>query len=155
MFLKIMEQKKVIVGGTFDLFHAGHKALLKKAFELGEVYLGLVSDEMAKKTKSRPISDFKIRQKELTDFIKKDLGQNAKIFEINDRFGSALSEDFDYLVASPETYPVALEINFERKKMNKKLIEIIKIDCVLAKDGQPISSTRIYNGQINREGKLL
>jgi pantetheine-phosphate adenylyltransferase len=150
-----MESKKVIVGGTFDLLHAGHKALLRRAFELGEVYLGLVSDKMAKETKNRPVGNFVTRKKELADFIKKELGQTPRIFEINDKFGSALSEDFDYIVASPETYLSALEINRQRQKMNKKPIEIVKIDYVLAEDGQPISSTRIYSGQISREGKLL
>jgi len=150
-----MEQKKVIVGGTFDLLHAGHKALLRKAFESGEVSIGLVSDEMAQKSRGRKVEGFEIRQKELEDFIKKEINLLVKIFRIDDKFGPTLKEDFDYIVVSPETYETALEINSERKKINKKPIEIIKIEYVLAEDKKPISSTRIYSGEINREGKLL
>jgi GTP-binding protein len=153
--IRAREQKKVVVGGTFDLLHAGHKALLKKAFELGQVSIGLVSDEMAQKSRQRKVEKFEIRQKELANFIKNEIGFFAKIFEINDKFGPTLKEEFDFIVTSPETYETALEINKERKKMNIKPIEVVRIEYVLAEDKKPISSTRIYNGEIDSEGKLL
>ena len=149
------EPKKVVIGGTFDFFHNGHKALLRKAFELGKVSMGLVSDEMAKNFKGRTVENFVKRQEELEDFIKQEFGTEAKILKINDKFGFAADEDFDCIIVSPETYETALAINEERQKRGKKSIEIIKIDFVLAKDGKPISSSRIFNGEINREGKML
>ena len=40
--------KLVGVAGTFDMLHKGHKALLRKAFEVGErVVIGLTTDEFA------------------------------------------------------------------------------------------------------------
>jgi pantetheine-phosphate adenylyltransferase len=78
-----------------------------------------------------------------------------KIFKIENKFGFTLKRDFDYIVVSPETYQNAIEINKERLKRKKKLIEIVEIDFVLAEDGKPISAERIARGEIDREGKLL
>ncbi len=146
--------KKAVVGGTFDILHKGHKALLKKAFQLGKVFIGLTSDKMAKERKGRGIQDFRERKRELENFIKAVSKTKAKIFKIENKFGFTLEEDFDYIVVSPETYQTALIINEERKKKNKKPLKIIKIDFVLAQDGKPISSRRILAGEIDREGNL-
>jgi pantetheine-phosphate adenylyltransferase len=150
-----MADKKVIIGGTFEFLHKGHKALLVKAFSLGDVRVGLTSDEMVKKMKPRQVRAFFEREKTLTDFINNELGKEANIIKINDIFGPALEEDFDYMVVSPETEEGAIVVNNERKKRGKNPIEIIKIDWVLAKDGKFISSTRIAEGDIDKEGNLL
>jgi pantetheine-phosphate adenylyltransferase len=147
--------KTVVVGGTFDVLHKGHKALLKKAFELGKVGIGLTSNELAERMKNRKVQDFEKRKENLESFIKKELKGEYKIVKIENEFGKTLEKDFDYIVVSPETYKTALKINKERKKRGKKPIKIVKIDFVLAEDGKPISATRILNREIDREGKLL
>lgn len=147
--------KTAVVGGTFDILHKGHKALLRKAFELGEVAIGLTSNIMAKKLKNREVQDFEFRKKELEDFIRKEFKIETKIVKIEDKFGFALEKDFDYIVVSPETYETAELINEERQKRNRKPIAITKIGFVLAEDGKPISATRILKGEIDRQGKLL
>ena len=147
--------KTVVIGGTFDVLHAGHKALLREAFELGKVGIGLTSDSMAKKMKNRAVQSFETRKKELEDFINKEFKGEYRIVKINDEFGLTLEKDFDYIIVSPETYQTAKLINEERKKRNKKPIEIVKIDLVLAEDGKPISADRISKGEIDRYGKLL
>lgn len=153
--MKIIKKKKVVVGGTFNILHKGHKALLRKAFELGETTVGLTSDIMAKKIKKRKVESFKYRKKELEDFIEKEFKVKPRIIKIENKFGPTLKENFDYIVVSPETYKNAVLINKKRKKRNKKPIKIVKIKFVLAEDGKPISSTRILKGEIDREGKLL
>ena len=152
---EIRKAKKVVIGGTFDMLHKGHRALLKKAFELGEVTIGLTSDVLAKKIKKRKVADFNQRKTELRDFIIKEFKIKPKILKIKDKFGPTLEEDFDYIVVSPETYKTALLINRKRWKRNKKLIEIVEINFVLAEDKKLISSTRILKEEINEKGKLL
>ena len=147
--------RKVVIGGTFDILHKGHEALLRRAFGLGDVFIGLTSDKMAREMRNREIKNFKERKKELGNFILKEFKKKPKIFEIEDKFGFTLKKDFDYIVVSPETYQNAVEINKERLKRKKKLIEIVEIDFVLAEDGKPISAERISKGEIDREGKLL
>ena len=133
--------KKVVIGGTFDVLHRGHEAFLKKAFSLGKVTIGLTSNKMAEKIKRRKVNDFKSRKRELKKFLKKNFLKSAKIIKIEDKFGPTLSEDFNYIVVSPETYKTALLINQKRQKAGKKPIKIIKINFVLDKDGKPFSAT--------------
>ena len=148
-----IKKKKVVVGGTFDLIHKGHRALLKKAFNLGRVTIGLTSDFMAGRTKRRKIRGFRQRKKELEAFVRKEFKVKFRIIKIKDKFGPTLEEDFDYIVVSPATYPTALLINKRRRKRKKKLIKIVKIKLILDRDGRPLSTTRIFknkNGTIKK-----
>ena len=63
--------KKVAVGGTFDELHRGHKALLDKAFEVGDkVVIGLSSDEFVSKMgKPHKTASYDERRRELAAFI--------------------------------------------------------------------------------------
>jgi len=147
---------RVAVGGTFNPLHDGHIALLRKAAELsrgGELLIGLTSDEMTRK-KDHEVDDYHSRYNDVMKFIK-TLGIIPTIVRLDDPYGPTISEDFDYLVVSPETHPSGLNINMIRSKKNLKLLNIVLVDYVLADDGLPISSTRIWNGKIDEHGKIL
>lgn len=147
---------RVAVGGTFQPLHDGHKALLRKAYELSkDVDIGLTSDEMAHMSRVRPVKSYEEREKALRDWIRKEIGVEPRIFKINDPYGPALNEDYDYIVVSPETYPTALKINELREARGKKPIKIYRVECVLAEDGKPISATRVARGEIDVHGNLL
>ncbi len=147
---------RVAVGGTFQPLHDGHKALLRKAYELSKnVDIGLTSDEMARKSRVRPVKSYREREEALRGWIKKEIGVEPRIFKINDPYGPTLNEDYDYIVVSPETYPAALKINELRKARGKKPIKVYRVECVLAEDGKPISSTRVAKGEIDVHGNLL
>jgi len=145
--------KKVIVGGTFDHLHLGHEKLLRTALSKGETTIGLVSDEMLKEWKPEVENSYEERKKELETFLSSY--EDWSIVEINDPFKKAVEGDFDILVVSYETRERGEKINEMRKEKNKKALELIEVDPVLAEDLLPISSTRIREGNIDKEGRRL
>lgn len=127
-----------------------------KAIELskgGELLIGLTSDKMAR-NKIHEVDDFRSRYNEVMEFIMKN-GVNPRIVKLNDPYGPTITDDFDYLVVSPETFPVGQKINRIRAEKKMKVLEIVLVDYVLADDGLPISSTRIRKGEIDNNGKVL
>jgi pantetheine-phosphate adenylyltransferase len=150
---------KVMVGGTFDPLHDGHKRLISRSFELagenGRVIIGLTTNAFASR-KSHPVREYEQRKTGLEKYIR-DRGFTAGylIEPLNDRYGSAIDDDFDALVVSEETLPIAHEINILRKGKGKRKVDIHQISCVLADDGRWISGTRIYRGEIDEHGRLL
>lgn len=142
--------KKIVVGGTFDHLHKGHKELLSCAASLGSVKIGVTSNEMAKEMKGEEVEDYEARKEALLQYL-----PQAEVEKINDPVGFAVEEDFDYIVVSEETRKRAEEINEKRKSEGKEEMIIEEIDTVLAEDGSPLSSTRIRSGEIDKEGNLI
>ena len=146
---------KAAVGGTFNVLHVGHKALISRAFVLAdEVIIGISSDRMAKATRkeTNPYD----QRKEILERYVKTFGKPFRIQQIDDIFGpTAHMKDIDFLVASEWSQKNAEVINRERVKKGLSAVKIDVVPTVLAADFKPVSSTRIMNGEIDAEGKLL
>ena len=149
----------VAVGGTFDLLHSGHLALLMKAFEVGDyVLIGLTSDDYVKNSrKPHGIGSYNQRLEELKTFLERNgFVERAKIMPLTDAYGVTLSDKrIDALIVSKETEPRARDINEKRKNLGLASLPIIAVKMVLSDDHYPISSTRIWFEEIDRDGNLL
>ena len=149
----------VALGGTFDPVHDGHRALFERAFELGDVTVGLTSDDLAPKTRhvDRHVRSFEERASDLGAVLSDLADEYDRSFEIRELAeptGIATEEQFDALVVSPETRDGGEEINRIRRERGYDPLRIEIVEHVPAEDGERISSTRIVRGEIDVHGNL-
>lgn len=149
-----MKYNKVAVGGTFDHFHKGHEELLNKAFSVGHnVLIGVTSDEFG--GEKGDIDPCAKRISKLEEFLQKFKSRYI-VKRLEEPYGPTIHDpEIDAIVVSRETKPTADRINEIRREKGMKPLEIFTIDWVLADDGKPVSSSRIRNGEIDRDGKVI
>ena len=161
--VEILLKKKfnlVATGGTFDCIHQGHLKLLFETFRVGQnAIIGLTSDDFIKKFKS----EFNIRhnyEKRLEN-LKQTIFNNFEnpsyeIVKLEDYFGPVISSvKIEAIVVSEETYIKTPELNRIRVSKNLKPLKVVVIKMVNSKDGRPLSSTRIRQGEIDEKGNIL
>ena len=149
----------VALGGTFDPVHDGHRALFDRAFELGDVTVGLTDDELAPRTRSvdRYVRPFEERKADLEAELRsfaETYGREFDIHELAEPTGIATEPGFDVLVVSPETKAGGEAVNDERRNKGLPPLDIEVVDHRYAEDGDVISSTRIVAGEIDEHGNL-
>jgi len=146
---------RVAMGGTFDVLHAGHEALLDAAFALGgDVFIGLTTDAMALQSR-KTVSRYETRRKRLDAWLAKRGYKAATIGPLGDPYGPAVSEPFDAIVVSEDREGVARSLNEERVRRGLPALAVHVVPMVLAQDEAPIASRRIRAGEIDRRGRLL
>jgi inosine/xanthosine triphosphatase len=144
---------RVVLGGTFDRLHVGHERLLAKAFELGdEVFIGLTSQRLATRRRTRPVRPFVARRRALLALLRRHRWK-ATVSEIDDPYGRSLEARYDTIVVSPETVDRAAEIN--RLRWHKRLqpLQVVVVPFAYADDGRRLSSTRIAAGEVDARGR--
>ncbi|MDK2868795.1 MAG: pantetheine-phosphate adenylyltransferase [Pyrococcus sp.] len=150
--------KKVVVGGTFDRLHLGHKALLRKAFEVGEtVYIGLTSDEMIKeKQYSERILPYEKRLLDLIKFLEVNKYRNYRIMKIHNAIGFTTKiKSLEAIVVSEETYKGAVLVNKAREELGLRPLDIVVIPIIRSRLGCKISSSLIRAGLIDPFGNPI
>ena len=147
----------VAMGGTFDVIHNGHMALLKKSFSVSsKVIIGLSSDQLAIKRGKSLVNDYSKRFSLLESAIEKNFPNSSyEISKLENDFGPAVVEgSVKALVVSEETSTKGLHLNELRAERNLSPVEIVVVPMILAEDGKSISSTRIKNSEIDSNGNL-
>ena len=152
-----MEYNLVALGGTFDIIHAGHLALLDKGFSISKkMIIGLTSDELAEKKGKKLLHSFQIRYSTLESLLKEKFPNSIfEIAKLDNDFGPAVIEDnVNALVVSEETRNKGILLNKLRLDKDQSSVTIIVVPMVLAKDGTRISTTRIRNSEIDAKGNI-
>jgi pantetheine-phosphate adenylyltransferase len=84
------------------------------------------------------------------------LRNKAEIIPLNDPYGITTTDKcINALVVSEETEKIAITINQKRSEARLPPLEIVTISMVPAENCKPISTTRIREGEIDREGHML
>ena len=147
---------RVCLGGTFDVLHAGHEALLEKAFELGdeEVIIGITSDRMARRTRKR-VNPLAVRRRNLLALLRRRGWRRYRMSVLEGIAGpAAYEENLDAIVVSAERVSGAHEINEERVRRGRKRMQVFVLPMVLAEDCLPLAARRIRAGEIDRRGQM-
>ena len=139
------------VAGTFNILHEGHKALLDRAFQLGdEVYIGITSDRMASSSRDR-LNTYYIREKAVKEYAASKK-KPFSVFTIDDIYGpDEMMDHVDVLVVSEETLANGKEVVRKASEKGKKM-ELSVVSLVQKSDGGKLSSTDIMNGSCSRNG---
>lgn len=149
--------KNVVVGGTFDHLHKGHKKLLSAAFAQAQhVNIGITTEKLfQQKMLAEQIESYALREEGIRKFLKeKQLLGRATIIPIDSIYGNTLDEDthFEAIFVTKENLPNVRLINQKRQEIGFTPLHVVTVAYELDMNGDIISSERIRKGEIDRTG---
>ncbi len=148
---------RVAMGGTFDVLHRGHHALLDAAFAAGDegVAIGVTTDDFANAHRARRVRPWRERVADLEAFLAAHgYAARATIVAIDHPFGFALEPVYDAIAVTAETAGTAGSINAQRERRGLAPLRVVVAPYVLADDGRPIKATRVHLGEIDADGRV-
>ncbi|KAJ0966517.1 hypothetical protein J5N97_023434 [Dioscorea zingiberensis] len=125
----------VVLGGTFDRLHDGHRRLLKKSASLARerVVVGVCTGPMlAKKELADLIEPVEKRMKAVEDYLKSvKPGLIVQVEPITDPFGPSIVDDkLDAIIVSKETFSGGISVNEKRAEKGLPELKIEVVDLL-------------------------
>ena len=142
-------QNVVLIGGTFDTLHKGHKEYIKRAFEKADkVFIQLSSDNYAASLgKKYKVKSYYQRATKLRSYIFKNFNKDFRIVKLNslqelENF-CIQNDEINTVLAINEYLELFEKYNELRIKNNKPKLNILEMEIIKNKNGEKISSTKI------------
>ncbi|CAD6191009.1 unnamed protein product [Caenorhabditis auriculariae] len=153
--------KKVVLGGTFDRLHNGHKVLLSKAAMLASesITCGVTDKTMIlKKSLFEMIEPVEKRIADVVEFVE-DVSDTVRVLAepIPDMYGpSTRVQDLEAIVVSEETRKGGDAVNKKRQENGMSVLDVVVISLVEAND-EVMKESKVSSSSRRREalGTLL
>ena len=149
----------MVVGGTFDNLHAGHRRLLGEAFHHSRrVGIGLLVDSLVRQSpgKGEGVAPFETRKEHLENWLNKWFpAQRWYTAPLEDRLGTTLDPATPAIAVSEETFPAAVKANAWRMSHGRGPLTVVVVGRLYGEDLLPVASRRIRRGEIDAEGNRL
>lgn len=147
----LQSYKQVVLGGTFDHMHSGHRLLLAVSSLLCEqrITVGLSEGPLLqKKVLKELIEPFQDRKRNLKEFLE-DVkpGLEHNIIPLTDPVGPAGTDpEYQCLIVSKETEKGGFVVNDMREKNGLNPLDVHVIDIVIEKDVES-SHGKLHSGE--------